>query len=108
MPAKFAGCAYCHEVKPTGDEAAPAITHPVQMERWLAHGRFDHSKHLNITCARCHDAEHSRDTADVILPSRTTCVECHSPKGGVANDCSTCHSFHMPGGVVTVAAGVSH
>jgi hypothetical protein len=28
------------------------------------------------------------------LPTKQSCVECHSPKGGVASNCSTCHTFH--------------
>lgn len=91
--AHFPGCAYCHEVKPS-ENSAPIVTVPVIPDRWLIRGQFDHSKHFKIACAQCHDAVHSRETADVILPSKVTCVECHSPKGGVASSCSTCHMYH--------------
>lgn len=91
--ARFPGCAYCHEVSSSAD-GAPIVTAPVIPDRWLIRGQFDHSKHFKIACTQCHDAEHSRETADVILPSKTTCVQCHSPKGGVASSCSTCHTFH--------------
>jgi hypothetical protein len=91
--ARFPGCAYCHEVKPS-ENSAPLVTAPVIPDRWLIRGEFDHSKHFKIACMKCHSAEHSQETADVILPSKTTCVECHSPKGGVASSCSTCHTFH--------------
>ncbi len=97
-PAHFPGCAYCHEVTPVGAESAPLITRPVLMTRWLIRGSFDHSKHLSLACAKCHAAATSRDTADILLPSKATCVECHSPQGGVANGCATCHSYHAPGG----------
>jgi hypothetical protein len=91
----YYGCAYCHEVKPV-PSAAPAITAPVIPDRWFVRASFDHAKHLKVECAQCHDAAHSRDTAEILLPAKATCVECHSPKGGVANNCSVCHSYHAP------------
>ncbi len=90
--AQFPGCAYCHEV--TNTEGAPNVTAPIIPDRWLVRGEFNHAKHFKIACVQCHDAPHSRDTADVLLPSKQTCVECHSPKGGVASNCSECHSYH--------------
>ncbi len=91
--ARFPGCAYCHEVTSSAN-GAPLVTAPVIPDRWLIRGQFDHSKHFKIACTQCHDAEHSRETADVILPGKATCAECHSPRGGVASSCSTCHTFH--------------
>lgn len=94
--AKFPACTYCHEVNPAG-EGVPVVTKPLVMDRWLTRGSFDHSKHLNIECAKCHEnVQDSTLTSDVLLPSKAVCVECHSPKGGVANGCSTCHSYHAP------------
>ncbi|HEX3798980.1 MAG TPA: hypothetical protein VH413_09790 [Verrucomicrobiae bacterium] len=93
--AQFPACTYCHEVKPNGD-GAPIVTKPVIMDRWMVRGSFDHSKHLTVECMKCHEVLHSTQTSDVLLPSKATCVECHSPKGGVANGCSTCHSYHAP------------
>jgi hypothetical protein len=89
----FPGCAYCHEVK-TSASGSPEITKPVMPERWLAQAKFDHAKHANISCAQCHDAVHSKDTADIILPAKETCAACHSPRGGVADTCATCHTYH--------------
>ena len=89
----FPGCAYCHEVKATSSSSAQ-ITKPVQAERWLARAKFDHAKHANISCAQCHDAIHSKDTADILLPVKETCATCHSPRGGVVDTCATCHTFH--------------
>ena len=93
--ARFPGCAYCHEVTPS-ENSAPLVSRPFLPDRWLIRGQFDHSKHFKVSCTQCHDALHSRDTADVLLPTKETCVECHSPKGGVASSCSTCHSYHTP------------
>jgi len=91
--ARFAGCAYCHAVKPV-DDAAPAITKPIIPDRWLIRGRFNHGKHVNVDCVKCHDVSHSQETTDILLPSKTACVTCHSSQGGVAHDCSTCHNYH--------------
>jgi hypothetical protein len=97
----FPSCSYCHEVKASG-RGAPSVTDPVIPDRWMIRGNFDHSKHLvsanraggKILCSECHQVEHSRLTSDVLLPSKQTCVDCHSPKGGVSDSCSTCHSYH--------------
>ncbi len=91
--AVFPGCAYCHEVKSAA--GSPQITKPVQVERWLAQSRFNHAKHLGVACATCHDAMHSKDTADILLPAKATCAECHSPRGGVADTCAECHTYHQ-------------
>ena len=93
--AVFPGCAYCHEVK-SAPNSSPKITPPLMLGRWLTQAKFDHAKHANISCAQCHDAVHSRDTADILLPAQETCVACHSPQGGVASSCTQCHSYHQP------------
>lgn len=95
--AMYPGCAYCHEVK-TASSGSPEITKPVMPERWLAQAKFNHAKHANLACAQCHDAVHSQDTADVLLPAKEACVTCHSPRGGVADTCATCHTFHHAAG----------
>ena len=96
--AVYPGCAYCHEVKPSNSRVAE-ITKPVQVERWLTHGRFEHVKHSSISCAQCHPAQQSQETADVLLPSKANCVVCHSPRGGAPDSCVTCHTYHKPPGV---------
>jgi hypothetical protein len=94
--ALYPGCAYCHEVKAHG-ELVPVITKPRIPDRWLPRARFDHSKHVTMVCAECHDVRRSELTADILIPGKASCVTCHSPKGGVRNDCAECHGFHsMP------------
>lgn len=93
--ALFPGCAYCHEVISSVSDS-PEITKPVMPERWLAQAKFNHAKHAAISCAQCHDAVHSRDTTDVLLPPKETCEVCHSPRGGVVDSCATCHTYHKP------------
>ena len=91
--ALFPGCALCHEVKTSGS-GSPQITRPIQTERWLAKAKFNHAKHANLACAQCHDAVHSKTTADILLPAKESCMKCHSPRGGVVDTCATCHIFH--------------
>ena len=92
--ARFAGCAYCHEVKPGAGDGLPQITRPQTPDRWLIRGEFNHAKHAIVSCQECHAAEKSRFTADILLPTKQSCTECHSPRGGVSQSCSTCHSYH--------------
>jgi len=92
--ARFAGCAYCHEVNSAADDS-PVVVAPRIPDRWMLAGAFNHSKHTNLSCANCHAAEHSRETADIILPGKDNCVACHSPRGGMSESCSVCHTFHL-------------
>jgi hypothetical protein len=92
--ARFAGCAYCHEVRTGGADAVPQIVRVTTPDRWLAHGEFHHAKHAIVSCNQCHAAGTSRVTADILLPTQRSCTECHSPHGGFSESCSTCHSYH--------------
>ena len=88
----YPGCAYCHQVTSKADK--PGITQPVFFDRWLPRAQFNHAKHSAANCAHCHQAATSRETYDIILPTKAACVTCHSPAGGVADSCATCHSYH--------------
>jgi hypothetical protein len=94
-PARFPGCAYCHQVA-TDENGTPAVSKPIVPDRWLMRGNFVHAKHFKVDCVKCHDALPSRETSDVLLPAKASCAECHSPQGGVASNCSECHSYHTP------------
>jgi hypothetical protein len=92
----FPGCAKCHEVREGSSEGdIPLVSKPFIPERWLTRGKFDHGKHLNLACDKCHNAEHSHMTSDILLPAKAVCANCHSSQGGVANNCSTCHNYHL-------------
>lgn len=100
--ANFAGCAFCHEVKAAGN-AAPLITRPFLVDRWMPQVRFNHVKHEvdpvtheRLDCNRCHRAKVSRDSSDLLMPAKADCVSCHSPKGKVVSECITCHKYHAP------------
>jgi predicted CXXCH cytochrome family protein len=102
----FYGCAFCHEVKPVAN-AAPAITKPILIDRWMVQADFTHAKHRTdpgtqkpLDCNTCHHAAQSRETADVLMPTKANCITCHSPQGKVVAECITCHTFHAPAQVV--------
>jgi hypothetical protein len=94
-PTRFPGCAYCHTVA-ASETGTPQVSQPYIPDRWLVRGEFDHGKHFKVACVKCHNTERSKETSDVLLPTKQTCAECHSSRGGVANSCSTCHSYHTP------------
>jgi hypothetical protein len=103
----FHGCAFCHEVKPS-QSGTPAVTKPVFMDRWMPHAHFNHAKHTSVACEKCHNAPGSRETSDVLMPSKASCVVCHSPAGKVASECTTCHEYHnIPDAMRRTVAGAT-
>ncbi len=107
--AKYAGCAFCHEVKQTvaASYPMPEVTKPVLIDRWLTHGAFNHAKHTMTDCRTCHAAaEGSSLTSDVLIPTKESCTSCHAPQGTAANasQCTTCHVYHAPEPQVAAAA----
>jgi predicted CXXCH cytochrome family protein len=98
-PAKYAGCAYCHEVQAADGAAVPRVTPPRILDRWFVRGAFRHQTHGSVPCATCHAAAASDLTSDILMPKKSVCVECHSPAGhgpssGARHDCALCHSYH--------------
>ena len=91
-----AGCATCHEVaEPKSNNATPDIAKVSVPVRWMTLGSFDHNSHLKgLSCVDCHDVMKSQLTSDLNLPSIKSCIDCHSPKGGIDHQCTTCHSYH--------------
>ena len=93
--ARFAGCALCHTVT-ARENAAPEIAAPRTPDRWFLHARFHHGKHATMACTDCHAAEASERSADIILPKRESCTQCHGPKAGASDRCGSCHTYHNP------------
>ncbi len=87
-------CGKCHVMSQPGaglPEVAPTAI-PV---RWLPHSIFDHGVHRSLTCTECHaKAAKSTETADVLLPSVSTCQQCHRTAGGAKASCVECHLYH--------------
>jgi hypothetical protein len=109
--ALFQGCALCHEVKQDPASGDPVVTPPVIPDRWMTRAVFRHADHLtqnndktpdpNQTiaeksqhCETCHAVANSTKTADINLPTKDSCAQCHSPAGGVVSNCTTCHQYH--------------
>jgi hypothetical protein len=63
----------------------------------MPHAQFNHARHVSVSCENCHKALASRETSDVIMPAKSSCVACHSPAGKVVSDCITCLLYHAPG-----------
>lgn len=93
--ARSAGCALCHQVA-WRENIPPFVTLPLAPDRWLPGAAFDHSRHATMACSECHAAVASERTSDVILPTRQSCARCHSPQGGAAFGCVSCHVYHNP------------
>ena len=114
--ANFAGCAYCHEVKPS-PVGAPTITKPIFVDRWMLQSDFHHAKHVavkGVDCETCHQqARGSSKTSDILLPVKDSCIKCHSPHAEpgfrTAAECITCHKYHAPAEaqVATTTAGAA-
>ena len=94
--ASFAGCRFCHDVKPAA-VGAPLITKPILVDRWITRSNFNHARHGSVKCDDCHHASQSRETSDILMPVKAKCVTCHSPVGKVVAECITCHKYHAPG-----------
>lgn len=108
--APHAGCVACHEVtEPENDNATPLIKNVSISDRWMTIGKFNHSLHQkDLSCTDCHDVLNSTETSDLNLPSIDgkhltaeqkklgvkSCVDCHSPQGGIDHRCTTCHTYH--------------
>lgn len=92
----FAGCATCHNVsEPASDNATPVIKKVSIPDRWMVLGKFNHDMHQkDLKCIDCHNVLTSELTTDLNLPSIKSCIECHSPKGGIDNRCIRCHTYH--------------
>ncbi len=111
-------CVQCHGVSRVTREAAPApgsdpgpewTIQPVKITPdWLPGSTFEHKSHQQAACETCHDVRSSRSSADIAIPTLTTCRSCHTGtvavKGKVRSPCETCHSFHQHPRPVSQAA----
>jgi predicted CXXCH cytochrome family protein len=95
------GCRFCHLAKRESHHGfALAEYEPTNVpSSWFPYAKFSHVKHGLMACGECHDAARtSTQTADVLMPSKQTCVACHStqenPPGRARADCLECHPYH--------------
>jgi hypothetical protein len=92
-------CAECHTIvdRPSSsvDRQSPPQVQPTNVPTgWMPRARFDHAAHQLTGCTSCHAATTSRLTADVLMPSITTCQQCHKPSRGAESRCFECHEYH--------------
>ena len=85
-------CAECHTIEPRAP--LPRVVPTNVSTAWMPHARFDHSAHQMTSCTSCHAAETSRETADILMPSISTCQQCHKPTRGAESRCFECHEYH--------------
>jgi len=108
------GCAYCHfgtgpdgtfdlsNILPVGvSPPAPApgrIVAPVVMRtRFMPQARFDHERHVAMSCEQCHPARKAETSGTVMIPGIENCQGCHGAEGSplrAESTCITCHRFH--------------
>lgn len=99
-------CLTCHEVRKDGATSGPGakadvpwrILPVVMTAHWLPQSRFSHAQHGNTDCASCHQAETSKQSAQVLIPSVQVCQSCHTgarrDEEKVVSRCDSCHTFH--------------
>lgn len=65
---------------------------------WLKSQLFNHNKHKLSSCKDCHQAETSKKSEEVLMPSIKVCRDCHAGQKHefkkVTSDCGLCHGFH--------------
>ena len=109
------GCFYCHTGKKPQDKADEwSVIPPRIPSRWLPHSNFQHEPHRMFDCNACHKpnpgdtggVETSHATGDVLMPSISVCIKCHTSKsaavlklsGGLRtparSNCVECHTYH--------------
>lgn len=88
------GCEKCHVLNRVAGSAVPEVLTPAIPARWLPHSKFDHAPHRPVACVECHKAAVSTDTKDVLLPTMSTCRDCHRSTRGARTGCVECHRYH--------------
>jgi hypothetical protein len=108
---KGGACYGCHTILPPLNSASLLYRiAPVNLiQRYLPNGDFDHSIRQHKQdgqgrpiCTRCHKAESSQHSTEVLVPRVAECRACHgrpqpftaTPAGA---NCSECHAYHWPG-----------
>lgn len=106
------GCVTCHDVQERPERGMLERWHVQEVRLtsdWYPYARFDHVSHLTQkgaaqdpgeACKACHGAADSEKSAEILIPGRDNCTECHQTPGrgqAVALSCRGCHGFHLPG-----------
>ncbi len=94
-------CFTCHQVEKqvtTGGFAEYSVV-PVKItSQWMTGAKFSHADHMTEGCDKCHAAEKSEHSEEVMIPDIDNCQECHggnSSWGKLNSTCIECHDFHF-------------
>jgi len=89
-------CVVCHDMVSRGKRFTAVA--PVIRREWFPGVKFNHATHTSVGCEKCHArARNSALTADVSMPNRGDCTECHGRNAKAAqgvSTCKTCHEYH--------------
>ena len=93
-------CLTCHQITPKPEANDWQVAPVVYTHHWLPKSKFSHLQHKSASCASCHGAAKSKDSADILIPDIDSCRTCHAgtkPAGNkVQSSCDSCHGFHAP------------
>lgn len=94
-------CFTCHQVNKSvsaGGYNNYSVV-PVKLtSQWMTGAKFKHADHMTENCDKCHDARHSENSEDVMIPDIDNCQECHGGDnswGKLNSTCIDCHDFHF-------------
>jgi predicted CXXCH cytochrome family protein len=98
------GCFLCHSVAEKSDQERThtnshyIVQKPAIPSVWFSRARFSHGAHEEFSCESCHSkTRESTKTADLLLPGKELCLQCHAQgntQGYVRSGCAECHSYH--------------
>jgi predicted CXXCH cytochrome family protein len=100
---RYRACGGCHRVSRNSvvsEVSKPTWKiEPVRVAKsWLPKARFSHQSHKTMKCSKCHDAESSNNSEDVMIKGIDSCRQCHGDANSVdkvASTCIDCHGFHV-------------
>ncbi len=98
------GCFLCHSFSEKPDQERTdtnsryVVKDPAIPDVWFSRARFSHGAHEEFSCESCHSkTRESTKTADLLLPEKDLCLQCHAQgdvQGYVRSGCAECHSYH--------------
>jgi hypothetical protein len=101
-------CGECHSFEPAVGQPKKVVPTNVN-DVWFQRAVFTHASHRALRCEDCHGAnaappgvDKSQTAADVLIPGKALCEQCHAPAktsgdtrhGGARFDCTECHRYH--------------
>jgi hypothetical protein len=89
-------CLQCHALIYSTGVALPAVAKSNITARWFPHAVFNHDVHRLLKCLECHaGAAKSQETADILLPGKRICEQCHhAGQESAESRCFECHTYH--------------